>query len=94
MILQFLLNYFLTEYSGGELKPLLELFEKNDFDIKRVIQNINPKDIIPLISTFLKGGIGKNKAPESEVFGGIEPIKNFADSEIVETLNYFFASND
>ena len=91
MILQFLLNYFLTEYMDGELKPLLELFEKNDYDVKKVLKNVNPKDIMPLLSTFLKKGTSKTKAPESEVFGGIEPIKNFADSEIVETLNCFFS---
>ena len=94
MILQFLLNYFLTEYGSGKFKPLLELFEKNDFDIKRVLQNINPKDIMPILSEFLKSGIGKNNPPENEVFEGLEPIKNFADSEVVETLNYFFSSAD
>ncbi len=94
MILQFLLNYFLTEYANGELKPLFELFEKNEFDIKKVLKNVNPKDIMPIISTFFKNATHKTNAPESEFFGGVEPIKNFADTEIVETLNYFFTSTD
>ena len=48
---------------------------------------------MPILSEFLKSGIGKNNPPENEVFEGLEPIKNFADSEVVETLNYFFSSS-
>ena len=91
MILEFLLNYFLTEYASGELKPIYELFKKNNFDIKSVLKNLNPKDIMPLINAFMKGKNSNNKAPENMVFGGVEPIKSFADSEIVLALNSFFS---
>jgi hypothetical protein len=94
MILQFLLNYFLTEYAGGELKPLYELFKKNNFDIKSILENLNPKDIMPLISTFIKAGNNKNNAPENIIFEGTDPIKNFADNEIVLALNSFLQSDN
>ncbi len=91
MILQFLLNYFLTEYKNGEFKPLYDLLEANDFDLISALKNAKPQDFAPLLRTFFERKNQNKSAPEDCTFGGVEPIKNFADSEIVSTLNAYFS---
>ncbi len=95
MILQFLLNYFLTEYGGGELKPVYELLEKNSFDIKKAIREIKPDMLIPLIRKFLSFSSNSTPPPNTgtpAVYSGVSPIENFADSEIIRSLNGYFSS--
>ena len=89
-ILQFLLSFFLNEYGGGSLKPILELFKENSFDIKRVLQNLKPETVAPIIKDFMSKN--NNKSP-TETVGhacGLNPIAKIADKEIVYTLNKFF----
>lgn len=92
MILQFLLNYFLTEYQGGKLKPIYELLEKNSFDLSKTLKNAKIETFAPLISSFLSSMPIKSYSPPSNEAFSITPIQNFADKEILETLNQYFSN--
>ncbi len=92
MILQFLLNYFLNEYKNGEFKPLYDLLEQNNFDILSALKNSKPQDFAPIVRAFFEKGEKNNNAPEDFSFEGVSPIKSFADSEIVSSLNAYFSS--
>ena len=89
-ILQFLLSFFLNEYGGGNFKPILELFKENSFDLKKVLQNLKPETVAPIIKDFMSKN--NNKSPTDSVgqVYGLNPIVKIADKEIVYTLNNFF----
>lgn len=93
MILQFLLNYFLTEYGDGVFKPLYELLEENSFDIIKALKNAKPENFAPLVSKFLESG----SPPSTAVFNdNVEnkttPVASFTDVEIVNSLNQYFSN--
>ncbi|MBQ7339778.1 MAG: hypothetical protein IJW43_02855 [Clostridia bacterium] len=94
MILQFLLNYFLTEYGDGAFKPLYELLEENSFDIVKALKNAKPENFAPLISKFLSSADNSSTAPVfSEDFENKTlPVASFADVEIVNSLNQYFSN--
>ena len=92
MILQFLLNYFLTEYDNVKFKHLYYLLEANNFDLLTLLKNAKPQDLAPLFASFFKNN-KNNNATEDFSFDGVEPIINFADKRIVETLNAYLSQS-
>lgn len=95
MILQFLLNYFLSEYKEGAFKPLYELLEQNSFDIFKALKNAKVETFAPLISSFLNSAPSKETFNSSNVFetkNGLQPINSLAHKEIVYTLSQYFSS--
>ncbi len=92
MILQFLLNFFLTEYKNGEFKPLYELLEQNSFDLKKCLQNANPETLAPIFKSFMQKFNKQKDTPTEFPCEGVSPIKSFADNEIVSSLNEYFSS--
>ena len=90
-ILRFLLSFFAKEY-GGDFKPLIDAFAQNDFDIKRVINNLDLEKLAPIIQSFIEKG-AKNRPTDvgREAFG-LAPIAGIADKDIVYTLNKYFYS--
>ena len=90
-ILQFLLNFFLTEYGGKDLAPFIESLSKNSFDLKSLLKNLNPETIAPLFKTF--SDLTKNMRPTNNCQAqGLNPIINFADERVVRSLNKYFSS--
>lgn len=89
-LLQFLLSFFNGSYNG-ELKPLIELIQKNDFDVKKILKNADVKTLAPLIKTFMERSAKKRPEKNSERSEhGLSPIAGFADKDIVFTLNKYF----
>ena len=94
MILEFLLNYFLTEYKDGEFRPLYDLLSANNFDIFSALKSAKPQDFAPLVKLFMQGKSENINTPESFSFKGVNPIKTFADENIISTLNTFFSNSN
>lgn len=92
MILQFLLNYFLTEYQGGKLKPIYELLEKNSFDLSKTLKDAKIETFAPLISSFMSSMSSNSSSPPTNEEHFVVPIQNFADKEILDTLNQYFSN--
>lgn len=89
-ILQFLLSLLNENYSIGWAKPVLELLQKNSFDIKKTLSCLSPETIAPIVKEFLKTA---NKKPPTEHVGGgygLSPIAEIADKDVVYTLNKYF----
>ena len=38
-ILQFLISFFLKEFSGEKLQTIIDLFQNNSFDLNKIINN-------------------------------------------------------
>lgn len=93
MILQFLLNYFLTEYGDGAFKPLYKLLEENSFDIVKALKNAKPENFAPLVSKFLEGGNSLSTPVFNDsVENKTTPVASFTDVEIVNSLNQYFSN--
>ena len=92
-ILQFLLSFFLNNFKGGSLSPIFNLLKENSFDIKKLVQNLNPEVLAPIIKSFME--LNKNEKSPTEFVGqgeGLKPIATIADKDIVYTLNRYFYS--
>lgn len=90
-ILQFLLSYFLKNKGFEKLAPLFELFKANSFDLKRVLQNLNPSVLEPILDMFINFQ-NKNAPPNNGgAFNGLTPVSSFADKEIVNALNKYLS---
>lgn len=90
-ILQFLLSYFLKNKGLDKLAPLFELLKANSFDLKQVLKNLNPSTLEPLLDIFMNFQNKKAPPNNSGAFSGLSPVTNFADKEIVNALNKYFA---
>lgn len=91
-ILQFLLSYVLKESNLSAIAPLIDKLKENNFDLKKVISNLNPQTILPLISAFMQGTAqNKNPSPSRCEEEGLRPLNDFADKQIVECLNSYFS---
>ena len=87
-ILQLLLSFFLKDANIDKLKPIIELFSNNSFDLASIIKNLNPEIIKTLMELF-----PTIENPTTDVVGqeyGLTPIANVGDKEIVYTLNKYF----
>ncbi len=90
-ILNLLLKYFLSTEQGQTLKPLLELFEKNDFDVAKTLKNFDINAILPLATSFLNQKETPTKKAEELK---LTPIQTFASNDVVTQLNNYFASGE
>ena len=89
-ILQFLLNFLNNNSNLGVLTPIINLLKENSFDIKRVISNLSPEVIAPIVKEFMNA---QNNRPTESVgrSEGLTPIANVADKDIVYTLNKYLS---
>ena len=88
-ILQFLLNFFNNNDNLGELAPLFKLFEENNFDIKKVLTNLDFEKLAPILSIF--SNIKGSENSFSEPISTLSPISSIADKDIIFALNRYFA---
>lgn len=89
-ILRFLINFFLEEYGGKDFAPVLESLSNGSLDFKSLLSNIKPETIAPILKRFINLN-DKDSPTENGRAYGLNPISNFADGEIVRSLNNFFS---
>ena len=87
-ILEFLLSYLASEYSGGKYEKLYNLLKENNFDFNLALPKLKLDTIAPIIPDVL-GLFGKQK-PQENASCGIEPIKSFANNQIKQSLDEYF----
>lgn len=91
-ILRFLLSFFLKEYGGGKIEPVLNLLSENSFDIKKTLENLSPEKVAPILkSVFSADGQKNSPAGSAGDNAGLKPIESFCDKEVAERLNAYFA---
>lgn len=91
-ILQFLISFFLKEFGGDKLQTIIELFRNNSFDLNKIINNLKPETIAPIMQDFFKS-MNKENSPTDFSVGEdnkLSPIARIADKDIVYTLNRYF----
>lgn len=88
-ILQVLLSLLLNGKNFENFAPILNAFKENNFDLKKVLTNIDLKSLMPLLSSFLND---KKQSPSVNVGQGfgLSPIAKIADKEIIYSLNQYF----
>lgn len=84
-ILQFLLNYFLSDYNDG-LAPFVKRFVENKFDFKKTISQIEFSDLLSLLGslTSTKKQTPTDSVGENDKF---KYIRSFASKDIVDKLD-------
>ncbi len=94
-ILQFLLNNFLSgkDKTGlSALKPIIELLQKHNFNLSKILSELNPEMLAPIVSAFTSAMENTKSPPQSGGQShGVSPIAKLADKEIVYTLNKYFS---
>ena len=88
-ILQFLISFLLEEYKDSTFAPILKQVKEHGFNLKSILSNLTPDMVAPIIRTFMQG-LNKNSPTEPVGQYGVKPIINFADKDIVNTLNCYF----
>ena len=91
-ILQFLAQLLTNEQNSKLLAPIFELLKQNSFDIKKVLSNINPQVLAPIIKEFMSN---MNNRPTDTVGrnNGLIPISNIADKDIIFCLNKYLGQD-
>ena len=91
-ILQFLTQLFTKEQNSKILTPIFELLKQNSFDLKRVLSNLDPQVLRPIIQEFMAN---MNNRPTSNVGRNNElsPISNIADKDIIFCLNRYLGQD-
>lgn len=88
-ILQFLISFFMKEYGGDKIMPILNCFKENSYDVKRTLQNLKPEMLAPLLQSIMQKG--QKVSPHDDCGGyGTKPIDWVADKRIVNCLNGYF----
>ena len=87
-ILQFLAQLFANEQNSKIITPILELLKQNNFDLRRVLANVDPKALAPIIKEFMSNM--QNRPTDSvRRNNGLSPISNIADKDIIFSLNKY-----
>ena len=88
-ILQVLLSLLLNGKNFESFAPILNAFKENNFDLKKVLESIDLKSLMPFITSFLND---KKQSPNVSVGQGfgLSPIAKIADKEIIYSLNQYF----
>ena len=87
-ILQFLAQLFANEQNSKIITPILELLKQNNFDLRKVLANVDPKTLAPIIKEFMSNM--QNRPTDSvRRNNGLSPISNIADKDIIFSLNKY-----
>ncbi len=91
-ILQFLTTLLANEQNLKILTPILELLKQNSFDLKKVLSNVNPQVLAPIIKEFMTN-INNRSTDTIERNNGLTPISNIADKDIIFSLNKYLGQD-
>ena len=84
-------NEGFKEYFAVKATPnpaIIKLLKDNSFDLKKVLKELKPETVAPIIKQFLNSApAAKTSASAPEKSYGIAPIARVADKDIVYTLN-------
>ncbi len=84
-IIKFLLSFFFNEYLGDDLNKIYKLFEENSFDVKKVLANVKPDMLAPLIKSIMSNG-NKKSPNEADFDTALKPISPFANGDIIKRM--------
>ena len=91
-ILQTLLSYLLKNPNLQNFSPIIESLKQNNFDFKKVLSNLNLENIMPMFNSIMQTfGQNKNPSPSFYEEEGLNPINDFADKQIIDSLNCYFS---
>jgi len=85
-LLQNLLSFFTEKAGLDKLTPLINAVKNGNFDLKSILNSIRLEDIAPILNSFFSN----NKTPSKADGERLAPILEFADVEIVYSLNKYF----
>lgn len=89
-ILQLLTN-LLSGEELGKFQPFFELLKSSDFNLSKILQNLTPEHLQPVINAFASQT--KSRTESVRQYSGLSPISKIADKEVVYSLNKYL-SND
>ncbi|MBE7086704.1 MAG: hypothetical protein E7369_00205 [Clostridiales bacterium] len=87
-LLQFILSFFLKEFGLSNLEPIIDGLKNNSLDLKSILSTLTPEMLSPILNGLFK----KQDPSPNEGSKGVSPIISFADKQIVDTLNAYFAN--
>lgn len=87
-----LLKNLLSETDAEKIAPLINLLRENSFDIKKVLKNLKPETVLPIVKSFLNNENAYAKGNVAENSAGISAVANVADKEIVYCLNRYLSA--
>ena len=93
-ILQKILSFFLQEYGGEKLAPLLRLLSENSFNLKSLLNSLNFEQVFPLVKDLFAFNEKNNPTETVGYKNGLKPIAFVADKDIVYSLNQYFYQMD
>ena len=70
-----LLKNLLSGADAEKIAPVINLLRENSFDIKKVLQNLTPETLMPIIRSFLSSAINANAANGAVSFDAIHYTK-------------------
>ena len=92
-ILQFILDFLAKQGGESTLSRIIKLLKDNSFDLKKVLRELKPETVAPIIKQFLNSApAAKVSASATQKSYGIAPIARVADKDIVYTLNKYLGS--
>ena len=91
-LLQFLTSLLTNEKNSRFLTPIFEILKQNSFDLKKVLSNLDPQLLRPIIKEFIST---INNRPTNNVGrnNGLTPISNIADKDIIFSLNKYLGQD-
>ena len=72
-----------------KFKPFFELFKDGSFSLSKILQNLTPESVEPIINAFM--GQQKNRTESVRQNFGLAPISKIADKEVVYCLNKYLS---
>ncbi len=86
-------DFLLKAYGAEELSPIISSLEKNGFDIKKTVSDLNPNTVLPVLKNIFSS-LSKDTNNDIGDYSltkcfGAAPIADFADEEIVARLNEY-----
>lgn len=88
-LLQLLVSFLTEQFKGQKIGTLIKLFADNSFSLKETLKNLKPETLGPIVKDLFSKT--NTRAEESARANGLSPISNFADKEIIYSLNKYFA---
>ncbi len=91
-----LLSFLLKDEKIKSIAPILDLLQKNSFNLVETLKNLNLETVAPIIKSFMQNASNSNQKENPTDFSvgnfhGLNPIANIADKDIVYALNKYFA---
>lgn len=91
-----LIKNFLSNENVEAIVPIIELLRDNGFDLKRTLTSLTPEKLASVFEKLFQTGVnsGVNNGNVNKPFnaGGVTPIAQVADSEIVYALNRYIGA--